>query len=165
LAFVWNRSEALSEARTGRGIPDSSSGHIFSQKIGQERKPNCWLSSGIEVKRYELTLSGFYFNPEILMSDSALSCFFVLIASLGPLLSQVWEPIDEKVKVEEIVSCRSPQPIQRRVAFDIGSGQIKMQVSDVDPTANKIVNVLLTFLLTEWKNFLMSFQILFLLTD
>lgn len=34
--------------------------------------------------------------------------------------------------------------IARRVAFDIGSGQIKMQVSDVDLVTNKIVNVLLT---------------------
>ncbi len=34
--------------------------------------------------------------------------------------------------------------IERRVAFDIGSGQIKMQVSDVDLILNKIVNVLLT---------------------
>jgi exopolyphosphatase/guanosine-5'-triphosphate,3'-diphosphate pyrophosphatase len=33
--------------------------------------------------------------------------------------------------------------IVRRAAFDIGSGQIKMQVSDVDLKANKIVNVLL----------------------
>ncbi len=33
---------------------------------------------------------------------------------------------------------------QRRVAFDIGSGQIKMQISDVDLTANKIVKVLFT---------------------
>lgn len=32
----------------------------------------------------------------------------------------------------------------RRAAFDIGSGQIKMQVSDVDITSNKIINVLLT---------------------
>lgn len=35
------------------------------------------------------------------------------------------------------------QAVERRVAFDIGSGQIKMQVSDVDTAANKIVNVLL----------------------
>lgn len=34
--------------------------------------------------------------------------------------------------------------IVRRAAFDIGSGQIKMQISDVDLTANKIINVLLT---------------------
>ncbi len=34
--------------------------------------------------------------------------------------------------------------IVRRAAFDIGSGQIKMQVSDVDVKANKIINVLLT---------------------
>ncbi len=34
--------------------------------------------------------------------------------------------------------------IVRRAAFDIGSGQIKMQVSDVDLTVNKLVNVLLT---------------------
>jgi hypothetical protein len=34
--------------------------------------------------------------------------------------------------------------VERRVAFDIGSGQIKMQVSDVDLVTNKIVNVLLT---------------------
>lgn len=33
--------------------------------------------------------------------------------------------------------------IERRAAFDIGSGQIKMQVSDVDLTVNKIINVLL----------------------
>jgi exopolyphosphatase/guanosine-5'-triphosphate,3'-diphosphate pyrophosphatase len=41
---------------------------------------------------------------------------------------------------------REPQQhkIERRAAFDIGSGQIKMQVSDVDLTANKIVNALLT---------------------
>ncbi len=38
----------------------------------------------------------------------------------------------------------STTQIERRVAFDIGSGQIKMQVSDVDLKANKIVNVLLT---------------------
>jgi exopolyphosphatase/pppGpp-phosphohydrolase len=36
-----------------------------------------------------------------------------------------------------------PHVIERRVAFDIGSAQTKMQVSDVDLTANKIVNVLL----------------------
>jgi exopolyphosphatase/guanosine-5'-triphosphate,3'-diphosphate pyrophosphatase len=34
--------------------------------------------------------------------------------------------------------------IVRRVAFDIGSGQIKMQISDVDVTVNKIANVLFT---------------------
>jgi proline iminopeptidase len=34
--------------------------------------------------------------------------------------------------------------VERRVAFDIGSGQIKMQVSDVDLKINKIVNILLT---------------------
>ncbi len=34
--------------------------------------------------------------------------------------------------------------IQRRAAFDIGSGRIKLQVSDVDIEANKIVNLLLT---------------------
>lgn len=34
--------------------------------------------------------------------------------------------------------------IVRRAAFDIGSGQIKMQVSDVDTTIGKIANVLLT---------------------
>lgn len=33
--------------------------------------------------------------------------------------------------------------IVRRVAFDIGSGQIKMQVSDVDITVGRIINVLL----------------------
>lgn len=38
----------------------------------------------------------------------------------------------------------APHKIVRRAAFDIGSGQIKMQVSDVDLTANKIINVLLT---------------------
>jgi exopolyphosphatase / guanosine-5'-triphosphate,3'-diphosphate pyrophosphatase len=38
----------------------------------------------------------------------------------------------------------SPHEIRRRAAFDIGSAQIKMQVSDVDLTANKIVNILLT---------------------
>jgi exopolyphosphatase/guanosine-5'-triphosphate,3'-diphosphate pyrophosphatase len=37
----------------------------------------------------------------------------------------------------------NPHKIERRAAFDIGSGQIKMQVSDVDLTVNKIVNVLL----------------------
>ncbi|HXF29092.1 MAG TPA: hypothetical protein VN457_04520, partial [Chlamydiales bacterium] len=37
-----------------------------------------------------------------------------------------------------------PHKIERRAAFDIGSGEIKMQVSDVDLTVNKIVNVLLT---------------------
>ncbi len=37
-----------------------------------------------------------------------------------------------------------PHTIVRRAAFDIGSGQIKMQVSDVDLTTNKIVNVLLS---------------------
>lgn len=36
------------------------------------------------------------------------------------------------------------QHIVRRAAFDIGSGQIKMQVSDVDTTVGKIANVLLT---------------------
>ncbi len=34
--------------------------------------------------------------------------------------------------------------IERRAAFDIGSGAIKLQVSDVDLRANKIVNVLFT---------------------
>lgn len=34
--------------------------------------------------------------------------------------------------------------IVRRAAFDIGSGQIKMQISDVGVTVNKIINVLLT---------------------
>jgi exopolyphosphatase/guanosine-5'-triphosphate,3'-diphosphate pyrophosphatase len=38
----------------------------------------------------------------------------------------------------------SSHKIVRRVAFDIGSGKIKMQVADVDLTINKIVNVLLT---------------------
>ena len=37
-----------------------------------------------------------------------------------------------------------PHQIERRVAFDIGSGKIKMQISDVDVTANKIMNVLLS---------------------
>lgn len=37
----------------------------------------------------------------------------------------------------------TPHCIVRRVAFDIGSGQIKMQVSDVDATHGKLVNVLL----------------------
>lgn len=35
-----------------------------------------------------------------------------------------------------------PHKIVRRAAFDIGSGQIKIQISDVDLTDNKIVNVL-----------------------
>ncbi len=49
-----------------------------------------------------------------------------------------------------IFGTNAPQPhkIERRAAFDIGSGQIKMQVSDVDITANKIVNVLLTDIAT-----------------
>ena len=34
--------------------------------------------------------------------------------------------------------------IERRAAFDIGSGKIKMQISDVDLTAGKITNVLFT---------------------
>lgn len=34
--------------------------------------------------------------------------------------------------------------IVRRAALDIGSGKIKIQVSDVDVTANKLINVLLT---------------------
>ncbi len=38
----------------------------------------------------------------------------------------------------------APHKIVRRAAFDIGSGQIKMQVSDIDLTTNKIINVLLT---------------------
>lgn len=37
-----------------------------------------------------------------------------------------------------------PHLIERRVAFDVGSGKIKMQISDVDVTANKIINVLLS---------------------
>lgn len=38
----------------------------------------------------------------------------------------------------------TPDKIVRRAAFDIGSGQIKVQVSDVNLMANKIVNVLFT---------------------
>jgi exopolyphosphatase / guanosine-5'-triphosphate,3'-diphosphate pyrophosphatase len=38
----------------------------------------------------------------------------------------------------------SSRKIVRRAAFDIGSGKIKVQISDVDLTANKIVNVLFT---------------------
>lgn len=37
-----------------------------------------------------------------------------------------------------------PQPLQRRAAFDIGSGKIKLQVSDVDTRTNKIASVLFT---------------------
>src|SRR5260221_1616498 len=45
--------------------------------------------------------------------------------------------------VEQLAPDAVPHKIERRAAFDIGSGQIKMQVSDVDLTVNKIVNVLL----------------------
>ncbi len=38
----------------------------------------------------------------------------------------------------------SAQTIERRAALDIGSGKIKIQVSDVDLTDNRIVNVLFT---------------------
>jgi len=41
------------------------------------------------------------------------------------------------------LSAATEQTVVRRAAFDIGSGQIKMQVSDVDVTTNQIVDVLL----------------------
>lgn len=52
----------------------------------------------------------------------------------------------EWLKDEEVKKPLKPAPhkIVRRAAFDIGSGQIKMQISDVDLTTNKIINVLLT---------------------
>ncbi len=37
-----------------------------------------------------------------------------------------------------------PQQLQRRAAFDIGSGRIKLQVSDVDTKTNKIASVVFT---------------------
>lgn len=51
-----------------------------------------------------------------------------------------------KTHVEQIATLTTQKPhnIERRAAFDIGSGQIKMQVSDVDLKTNKIINTLLT---------------------
>jgi exopolyphosphatase/guanosine-5'-triphosphate,3'-diphosphate pyrophosphatase len=64
------------------------------------------------------------------------TCCLALISTTAPLLPR---PPETRVLPEQ-----TAHTIERRAAFDIGSGQIKMQVSDVDVTANKIVNVLLT---------------------
>ena len=47
-------------------------------------------------------------------------------------------------KEVEMIQNSCAHHIVRRVAFDIGSGQIKMQVSDVDTTIGKLASVLLT---------------------
>lgn len=63
----------------------------------------------------------------------AISLLLIPVASLASELHHTETTQD---------SCS--REIERRVAFDIGSGKIKMQVSDVDTAAGKIVNVLLT---------------------
>lgn len=65
--------------------------------------------------------------------------FFLIISSLLIPLYISGVDLQRPIKVQD--SC-GPQ-ITRRVAFDIGSGQIKMQVSDVNTTIGKIANVLL----------------------
>lgn len=46
--------------------------------------------------------------------------------------------------VSPVPPIQSPDYFERRVAFDIGSDQIKMQISDIDLIKNKIINSLFT---------------------
>ena len=79
------------------------------------------------------------------------ACYLALVLHQTSLLS-ITQPTGEtlaqevKIHIEPDVPFQvdNPHKIERRAAFDIGSAQIKMQVSDVDLKANKIVNVLLT---------------------
>ena len=75
--------------------------------------------------------------------------YSIIISSI--LFTQVFAFIVDEtnlnINIEEQKKSKTSQichQIVRRTAFDIGSGQIKMQVSDVDLRINKIVNVLLT---------------------
>ncbi|MBA3958124.1 MAG: hypothetical protein H0X51_07015 [Parachlamydiaceae bacterium] len=81
--------------------------------------------------------------------------FFLFTTHISAIIS---EEVDLKINEQEIdqkgvrlsdEDAKKPlktasHKIVRRAAFDIGSGQIKMQVSDVDLTANKIIKVLFT---------------------
>lgn len=70
---------------------------------------------------------------------------FLLVATASLSAAPVQEIMpDGCIKIPANSSQTQTHIIERRAAFDIGSGQIKMQVSDVDLTVNKIVNVLLT---------------------
>lgn len=65
------------------------------------------------------------------------SFFAVFIVGIATIFSSLSATVPaEQTEVQQ-------SQIERRAAFDIGSGQIKMQVSDIDVKANKIVNVLL----------------------
>lgn len=85
---------------------------------------------------YSLSLAFFLFTTHI----SAISISKIADFQLDYLMEKGECFSDEETK--EFLNS-APHKIVRRAAFDIGSGQIKMQVSDVDLTVNKIINVLL----------------------
>lgn len=80
---------------------------------------------------------------------SIFTCLALVVHQI-PLLSAIYPSEGTSDQKNQIPTEQIAPPlvekhkIERRAAFDIGSGEIKMQISDVDLTANKIVNVLLT---------------------
>lgn len=71
-----------------------------------------------------------------------ISCLFAYTFLLSVQPFTVVDASPSRINHEE--ACPVSRRIVRRAAFDIGSVQIKMQVSDIDLCANKIAKVLLT---------------------
>ncbi len=80
-------------------------------------------------------------------SVSTFLYFFIFCTSallLGNIPDDSSKDINEKSKTSIEETNSLPHTLERRAALDIGSGQIKIQVSDVDLTVNKITTVLFT---------------------
>lgn len=98
------------------------------------------LSAAPQAKAYQLLLE----KMDLFPGDLPENVEAAKKAGIDAILFESVSQIRKESGKRELLQDSQQHKIERRAAFDIGSGQIKMQISDVDLTANKIVNVLLT---------------------
>lgn len=111
----------------------------------------CLLSCEIgldkpDPKAYEFLLSKLNIPAEevVFIDDKLENIEAAKKMGIDAILFESAPQIRRELEKRELLQDTQQQKVERRAAFDIGSGQIKMQISDVDLRTNKIVNVLFT---------------------
>ncbi|MBS3904961.1 MAG: HAD-IA family hydrolase [Simkania sp.] len=137
VALLSNIDKRLSKLIREFGLYQSFDPCLLSCDIGVE-KP--------DPKAYQILLQTLHLSPAdiVFIDDLPENITAATQAGIDAILFESAEQTREELKKRGLLEETQQHTIVRRAAFDIGSGQIKMQVSDVDLTANKLVNILLT---------------------
>lgn len=137
VALLSNIDERLSKLIRNFGLYEPFEPCLLSCEIGIE-KP--------DLKAYELLLKMLNFPARdvVFIDDKFENIEAAKTIGLDAILFQSAKQARQELEKRELFQDVQQHKIERRAAFDIGSGQIKMQVSDVDLTANKIVDALFT---------------------